>query len=143
MAFAYGLAGSVSARLGQINRLVVEWTDRPAAGPMEEMPTYRDLSLDMICKAWRISKLTPSAVPSLVARGFRDSYPTGGSRRLLKRPTSGLATIRPRPPTTPFWSYRQKSGMPVRPNGLLPIGGLSQDENDKVGNAQFVIGVSV
>jgi len=33
--------------------------------------------------------------------------------------------------------------MAARPNGLPPIGELSQDENDKVGNAQFVIEVSV
>jgi len=27
--------------------------------------------------------------------------------------------------------------MPVQPNNLLPIGGLSQDENDNVRNVQF------
>src|ERR1039458_8492114 len=39
--------------------------------PVYEKPTYRDLSPEMTNKARRIT-LTPSAVPSLVARGFRD-----------------------------------------------------------------------
>jgi hypothetical protein len=40
---------------------------------MDEKPTYREQSLKMICKTRRISKLTPSAIPSLVAWGFRAS----------------------------------------------------------------------
>jgi hypothetical protein len=55
--------------------------------PNGSKSTYRDLSLEMTYKARRISKLTPSAVPSLVARGFiarnrggyRDSRSDSGS----------------------------------------------------------------
>src|SRR5450759_4639212 len=47
---------------------------------MDEMTTSRELSLEMIGKTRRISKLTPSAAPSVVARGFRDSYRSDGLR---------------------------------------------------------------
>ena len=47
---------------------------------MDEKPTSRELSLEMIGKTRRISKLTPSAAPSVVARGFRDSYRSDGLR---------------------------------------------------------------
>jgi len=42
------------------------------AEPFSGIPTSRDLSLEMFGTTRRISKLTPSAVPSLVARGLRD-----------------------------------------------------------------------
>ena len=52
-------------------RLSCPWAYRTAmAGPRDGMPTSRELSLEMIGKTRRISKLTPSAAPSVVARGF-------------------------------------------------------------------------
>ena len=60
-------------------RLSCPWAYRTAmAGPRDGMPTSRELSLEMIGKTRRISKLTPSAAPSVVARGFRDSYRSDG-----------------------------------------------------------------
>ena len=51
------------------------------------------------------------------------------------------------PDNTPATSHNAVLELPeevlVQPNRLLLIGGLSHDENNKVGNAQFVIGVSV
>src|ERR1035437_4344749 len=49
----------------RFGRGTVKWRE-----PLYEKPTYRDLSPEMTNKARRIT-LTPSAVPSLVARGFR------------------------------------------------------------------------
>ncbi len=51
---------------------------------MEGKPTYREQSPEMTCKTRRIRELTPSAVPSLVARGFRASYRLDGLRPFVK-----------------------------------------------------------
>ncbi len=66
--------GDEPAALTVLFAHVGELPSRWVGKSMEEKPTSRELSLEMIGKTRRISKLTPSAVPSLVARGFIASY---------------------------------------------------------------------